>query len=561
MCYGEVCQFIKSCLTNTITSHICRYYIEFLDECLRGNNKGNILQENLFIVLTSSEMVLLCRSLAILHYTVCMPMRWLSGNTHFLGRCGFDWSARSMGKAIDALEAAMIDIDSDGSLYLNEEWMRKIFSNIYTDEYGNEGPLAPLEDAMKYQFEHKLTPAVDGSKVLPHDQLMAELFYPQHQVNIDTTETVKLMACEIAHTILKELRDPNKATSDYLTSADGKFSWGETTDEEHAAFLGKMATNDSAESPFASLTRQLQQFGRMLGIHASAVGHARINGDFNRDFKNSGNDGAYHRLSDEMRSSLLTFALQLAPVIRKSEKTALDKQREAKRVKQEQLRKKKMLAMQTEYAHALTYIDMFNSVACWRTKSIATTEFGKIQSKTAKLDAVKEQIRIRVLGFGWKDLHHPWSKDCVDYSPEELLAHLVDTIIPQQRSRGIPDMPTMDLPSRRDTKQLGTKTVDVEDMDRRYEAEKGETIAKAIKMRDDQEDKGESDRYEKLQPRTRPEVNESLIGVEMEQLWEYTEPDGVKELLSELKLVIEFTYNGIRIVCVRVVFQQQRKYL
>ena len=86
-------------------------------------------------------------------------------------------------------------------------------------------------------------------------------------------------------------------------------------------------------------------------------------------------------------------------------------------------------------------------------------------------------------------------------------------------------MPTIDLPSRRDTKQLGTMTVDVEDLDSRYEVEKGETIAKAIKMRDDQEDTGESDRYEKLQPRTRPEVNESLIGVEMEQLWEYTEPD------------------------------------
>jgi hypothetical protein len=110
---------------------IFRYYIEFLDECLRGNTKGNILQENLFIVLTSSEMVALCRSLAILHYTVCMPMRWLAGNTHFLGRCGFDWSARSMGKAIDALEVAMNDIMADGSLFLNEMYMRNIFSKIH----------------------------------------------------------------------------------------------------------------------------------------------------------------------------------------------------------------------------------------------------------------------------------------------------------------------------------------------------------------------------------------------------------------------------------------------
>ena len=91
-------------------------------------------------------------------------------------------------------------------------------------------------------------------------------------------------------------------------------------------------------------------------------------------------------------------------------------------------------------------------------------------------------------------------------------------------------MTTMDLPSRKETKQLGTRTVDVEELDSRYEAEKGETIAKAVQMRDEQEDKGELDRYEKLQPRTMPEVDESLIGVEMEQLWEYTEPDGSKVL-------------------------------
>ena len=44
--------------------------------------------------------------------------------------------------------------------------------------------------------------------------------------------------------------------------------------EEHTACIGKNATNDPAESPFAPLTRQLQCFGRILGIHASAVGHA-----------------------------------------------------------------------------------------------------------------------------------------------------------------------------------------------------------------------------------------------------------------------------------------------
>ena len=93
------------------------------------------------------------------------------------------------------------------------------------------------------------------------DQLNAELFYPQRKENVETTKTLQLMACEVAECILKELRDPGKATSDYLSSVEGKFSWGQTTDDEHAACIGKMATNDPAESPFASLTCQLQSFG------------------------------------------------------------------------------------------------------------------------------------------------------------------------------------------------------------------------------------------------------------------------------------------------------------
>ena len=60
---------------------------------------------------------------------------------------------------------------------------------------------------------------------------------------------------EVAQVVLRELRDVNKATSDYLSSIGGKFSWGQTTDEEHEANIGWMATNDPAESPFASLTQ------------------------------------------------------------------------------------------------------------------------------------------------------------------------------------------------------------------------------------------------------------------------------------------------------------------
>ena len=92
---------------------------------------------------------------------------------------------------------------------------------------------------------------------MPFDQLKAELFYPQRIENKATDNLVAKMAVEVAQCMLTELRDPKKATSDYLTSADGKFSWGYTTQEEHHACIGKMTTNDPAESPFTQLIRQL----------------------------------------------------------------------------------------------------------------------------------------------------------------------------------------------------------------------------------------------------------------------------------------------------------------
>ena len=337
------------------------------------------------------------------------------------------------------------------------------------------------------------------------------------------------MASEVAETILNELHDPRKATSNYLTSVEGKFSWGQTTDKEHHAFLGKMATNDPAESPFALLTHQLQSFGRLLGIHASAVGHARMNKDFTCKIEDCSHDGAYHQLSNEMRQSLLQFALNVAPAVRKSEKISLDKQRDSKRTRQDKLRRKKMLAVQLEYANALTYMDMFHSQACWKSKKDAKAAFKKLNSHAAKLEAVKDQIRIRVIGFGWKDLHHPWSKNGVDYTPDQLLSHLIDRIIPQQNKRGVPEVPPMTLPSRKITKQLGTKTSDIDELDRRYEQEKEGLISEAIKMRDDLEGQGISDRYERMQP-PRPEVDANLVGLDIEQLWTFVEEDGTEVL-------------------------------
>ena len=105
------------------------------------------------------------------------------------------------------------------------------------------------------------------------------------------------------------------------------------------------------------------------------------------------------------------------------------------------------MAAQREYATALSYLDVAHSHAFWKTKKDARKEFTRLGSKTAKLEVMKFQIRIHVIGFGQKDLHHPWSEGGADFLPEQLMTHLCDAIIPEQQKCGIPNQPKLELPS------------------------------------------------------------------------------------------------------------------
>ena len=103
-----------------------RYYVPFLDQCLE-DSKDNIFQDNLFYIITSEDIFALTCVFDILHFTVCMPMQWLSENTHNVGDQGYDWSMLSMGKSIDDLEEAMVKIEYDRALFLDEAFMSDIF--------------------------------------------------------------------------------------------------------------------------------------------------------------------------------------------------------------------------------------------------------------------------------------------------------------------------------------------------------------------------------------------------------------------------------------------------
>jgi hypothetical protein len=87
--------------------------------------------------------------------------------------------------------------------------------------------------------------------------------------------------------------------------------------------------------------------------------------------------------------------------------------------------------------------------------------FNKLQSKSAKLQFVKEQILIRYLGLGWTKAYHPWSKNKHIFSPSELMEHFVKVVLPLDNTEVVPTAPPMNLPGLPSLPTLGTVAHDL----------------------------------------------------------------------------------------------------
>jgi hypothetical protein len=130
------------------------YHVEFLDMMLRklrcgnSNDKASILQQNLFVVLTSEEMIALSRLLSILHISVCTPFHWLAGKMHELQDYGtdFGWGAMPMSRVIDTLYEKMNELHKSPSLIVNDGFMMSILNEYLLE-------LPPFEEYWKVTFK------------------------------------------------------------------------------------------------------------------------------------------------------------------------------------------------------------------------------------------------------------------------------------------------------------------------------------------------------------------------------------------------------------------------
>ena len=483
--------------------HVCFQYADYL---LRLPKKqDNILLRCLFVLMTSEEIIAQSRLFAILYISFCLPMRWLAAKTPELHE--WDWGPISNGRAIDTLRLKMMDLVNDPNNILDEDFMMGMFSEYIAE-------LPPFKKYWEHLFEKKQMIVVasdSGAKVLAYADLRKELFHPCDSTNAATDNRLVELAGVAAQAILDELHDQKKATYKYLSISGSEYSVVGCSTEVQKALCGLEATNDMSESALGGATHQIQQFGRIAITNAAAVSDAKRNQYFRRFSKDDKeclhSRGIFYRFPEQLRDSLLIVALEDAPTAVSTNSEQLDNQREAKRKKEEMMERKNMLKAQESMIEASYYWEMYKSDTCWTNYNTVTKMLRRLKSETAKIEALKENIRMRVIGCGWSQFAITWSHQGKKRSVVELTAHL-KMIIKQEKKLTVPSDPAIELPTRAELPVLGTATQQLIDSNNTAQIDEAQFRKDAEEMRQQREARGEGSIFSVLQPLVCPEPDE-----------------------------------------------------
>ena len=137
---------------------------------------------------------------------------------------------------------------------------------------------------MENEFENKKSAYVGESKekAFPLKELIKEMFSPENLDNQDSIDTLEKIAAIVTEALVVEMEDEKKTTYKYLSISGLEFSYQHCPEDFKKSMVGKMASNDLAESSFAGVTAQVQCYVR-IGMSAAAEGSdVGINGFLRR---------------------------------------------------------------------------------------------------------------------------------------------------------------------------------------------------------------------------------------------------------------------------------------
>lgn len=182
-----------------------------------------------------------------------------------------------------------------------------------------------------------------------------------------------------------------------------------------------------------------------------------------------------------------------------------------------------------DLVEASYYWEMFHSEVCWKGNlSIVSKMLGRLKSESAKLEALKENIRMRVIGLGWKQFAITWSYKGAKRSVSELAAHL-KMIIREEKKLTPPKDPALVMPKRIELPTLGTATRQLMESEASALIDEEQFRREANELRKQREARGEGSIFSVMQPLYCPELDE-LIDKRIDVLYSFVLGSGEKVL-------------------------------
>jgi hypothetical protein len=322
-----------------------------------------------------------------------------------------------MGPVLDTVEAFLERVAADGAVLFDPNL--DIFSSIASEQRSFRDWRAEL-------LTDTVT-APDGKTKHPwYSLVLKEAQQPSNKSNQEATDMTAQLAMAMAAAGLEKMRDPRAAIRDWLASTGGKHSVvvSEDAREARAATVGAHQTNDRVESNFACFDAVIRIF-RTISVDAAAgmAQHMRMHYlDLREDAvtrrKSKAADAAadrpssvgfFHSLTEKMQEVLVTMARLMRKEARLWERSDRKEQAEYRAMKRAQNLQQQL---KTLAAKGAIMWERFQShparrITQWEVIVAALTARGP--AAAPQIAYLREQIEIRVLGFGWSDLAVAWN--------------------------------------------------------------------------------------------------------------------------------------------------------
>ena len=177
-----------------------RFYIEYLDLGLAVHGKNNILEENVSILLGSTNVIALIRAHAIFNKAITIPMRWLIANYQKLDP--HNWSVRCIRRTTYRIYEQALFLRETPSLFTNQDFIMGIMKHFREE-------LPPYASFHRHHYgtKTKFRVVTNANKVLLNKEISQEMFHPSDPSNLETYFLMEELGEILADSLTSELTD------------------------------------------------------------------------------------------------------------------------------------------------------------------------------------------------------------------------------------------------------------------------------------------------------------------------------------------------------------------